>query len=91
MVIIVPEPKRLVNLARHGSDLADFGAEFSWDRHVVLPARPSRTGRIREMLVGTMQGRVVAAIVSPLGSEALAVISVRPADANERKPYDALR
>ena len=84
MVIIVPEPKRIANLAKHAIDLADFEAGFSWDHYMVLPAKPSRTGRVREMFIGTMHGRTVAAIVSPLGTEALAVISIRPADDRER-------
>lgn len=89
MVIVVPPSKRLINLDRHGFDLADFETAFSWDRYVVLPAHPSRTGREREMFVGTMNDRVVACIVSPLGTEALAIISIRVADAKERAVYDA--
>ncbi len=89
VVIIVPEPKRIANLVKHRIDLADFEAGFSWDRFVVLSAHPSRTGRAREMFIGTMAGRIVAAIVSPIGSEALAIVSIRIADANERAVYDA--
>ena len=89
MRIIVPEPKRIANVAKHGIDMNDFEAGFSWERYVVLPAHDSRTGRRREMLIGIMGDRTVTAIVSPLGSEALAVISIRPADDRERAAYDA--
>ena len=90
MFIVVPEPKRIANLAKHGIDMNDFEAGFSWDRYIMLPAHPSRTGRSREMWIGNMGGKVVAAIVSPLGSEALAIISIRAADRNERAAYDEL-
>lgn len=88
MVILVPEPKRAANLLKHGIDLADFEAGFSWDRYLRLTAHPSATGRMREVWLGRMAGRIVAAVVSPLGTEALAVISIRPANERERSAYD---
>ena len=87
MIIIVPEGKRIANLAKHGIDLADFEDGFSWDRYLAGPARPSRTGRMRDRFIGTLRGSVVVAIVSPLGSEAVAVISIRPANEKERMAY----
>lgn len=89
MLVIVPETKRVANLAKHGIDLADFEDGFSWDRYLAGATRPSRTGRPRERFIGMMGGRIVAAIVSPLGSEALAVISIRPASEKERVAYEA--
>ena len=88
MRIIVPEPKRTANLAKHRIDLADFETAFSWDRYLVVAARPGRTGRARERFIGTMHARTVVAIVSPLGSEGLAVISIRPASPRERRAYE---
>lgn len=87
MLFVISEPKRLANLAKHGIDMAEFEIAFSWDRHVILPAKASRTGRSRERLVGTMNGRMVTAVVSPLGTEALALVSVRPAAEHEREAY----
>lgn len=87
VVIIVPEPKRIANLAKHGIDMNDFAGGFSWDRHLSGPTRPSLTGRLRERLVGTLNGRVVIVIVSPLGSDALSVVSIRPASVKERAAY----
>ena len=88
MVIVVPPEKRLANLAKYGIDMAEFSTAFSWDRFVVLPAKPSRVGRARARLVGTMNGRLVTAVVSPLGNEALAVVSIHPAGLKERVAYD---
>ena len=89
MIIVVPPEKRLANLEKHGIDMAEFEAAFSWDRFIVLPAQPSRAGRVRHRLTGIMDGRLVTAVVSPLGSEALAVVSVHPAGTKERRAYDA--
>lgn len=69
--------------------MAEFEAAFSWNSDVVLPDQPSRTGRIRERFIGMMHGRVVTAVVSPLGAEALAVVSIHPAGSKERRAYDA--
>ena len=82
------EPKRQANIAKHGIDLAEFEDSFSFDRFLNIPTKPSRTGRIRYKLIGSWQGRiVVVAIVSPLGSEAIDIVSVRPANAKERAFY----
>lgn len=66
----------------------DFADRFSWDRYLAAPARPSRTGRSRQAYLGTLNGVVVVAIVSPLGTEALSVVSIRPANTKERADYD---
>lgn len=82
------EPKRQANIAKHGLDFADFEDAFSFDRFLTIPAKPSRTGRIRFKLLGSWHGRiVVVAIVSPLGTEAIDIVSVRPANAKERAVY----
>jgi uncharacterized protein len=88
MRVVWDEPKRLANLAKHGFDFADFEIGFSFERFLAFPTRPSRTGRIRYRLVGTLFGDpVVVAIVSPLGSDAISIISLRPADVKERAAY----
>jgi uncharacterized protein len=69
-------------------DFAEFEAGFSWNDYAATSARPStRTGRGRAKLIGRMHGMTVAAIVSPLGSEALAIVSLRPANLDERVRY----
>ncbi|AWN49234.1 hypothetical protein DK419_25190 [Methylobacterium terrae] len=91
MLFSYDEPKRQANLAKHGFDFAEFEEAFDFDRYAVLPAKPSHTGRARHKLVGTWYGvTVVMVIVSPLGSEATDIVSVRRADRKERTIYDAL-
>lgn len=89
MIVVWDEPKRRANLEKHGLDFADVEATFSWHRVLALPARPSRTGRMRLRLVGTMPDiGVVVAIVSPLGSEAMSLVSLRTASSAERVSYE---
>jgi uncharacterized DUF497 family protein len=89
MKIVWDEPKRLANLDKHGLDFADFEECFSWDDFLVFPVRPSRTGRARHQMIGTLADElVVVAIVSPLGTEALSLVSLRPASGKERTRYE---
>ena len=83
------ERKRRSNLAKHGLDFADFDACFDGETALIRPTRPSRTGRARHLVIGDWMGeRVVAVVVSPLGSEALSLVSLRPADPKERAAYE---
>ncbi|WP_348649407.1 BrnT family toxin [Methylobacterium aquaticum] len=83
------EPKRQANLKKHGFDLAAFEEAFSFERFLTLDAEPSKTGRVRFKLIGSWYDDVVVvAIVSPLGSEAIDIVSVRPANKSERALYD---
>jgi uncharacterized DUF497 family protein len=87
MKITWDEPKRLANLEKHGIDFADLDASFL-ESAIALSAKPSTTGRERFRLIGEMNGvLIVAAIVSPLGTEAISVISLRPASKEERELY----
>lgn len=73
------EPKRLSNLAKHGLDFADLDIEFFAESMVT----PSRDGRY--VAIGEFRGEIIIAVVfRPLGSEALSVISMRPASRKER-------
>ncbi|WP_298964992.1 BrnT family toxin [uncultured Methylobacterium sp.] len=79
------EPKRQANLKKHGFDLADFEEAFSFERFITIDAEPSKTGRARFKLIGSWYDEVVVVvIVSPLGSEAIDIVSVRCANKNER-------
>ena len=90
MRITWDEPKRIANLAKHGLDFSDYETCFDVETALELPARASVTGRRRKTLVGWWSGRiVVAAIVSQLGREAIAIVSLRPASQKERDLYDA--
>jgi len=88
MRIVWDEPKRLVNLVKHGIDFGQFEATFDWSRVVFFPARPSpRTGRRRAKVLGLMSSGVVLAVLSPLGDEAISIVSVRPASIRKRRAY----
>ncbi len=85
------EPKRQANLAKHGFDFAEFEAAFSFDRFLSRPTKPSRTGRERFLLIGRwFETVVVTVIVSPLGTEATDIVSVRRASCRERDAYDRI-
>ncbi len=88
MKIVWDEPKRLANLDKHGLDFREFEDGFSWEACLVFPARPSRTGRARHQMIGALNGKLVVAVVSPLGSEALSLVSLRPVSAKERRLYE---
>lgn len=79
MQIVWDELKRKRNLAKHGMDFADLTVEF----FEASTAYPAREGRL--LAIGELDGRVVIAVVfKPVGSEALSVISMRPASRKER-------
>lgn len=89
MVIVWDEPKREANLAKHGLDFAAFQAGFDFDTAIVEQGEVDRAGPQRFKLIGVFDDRiVVAAVVAPLGSEALSLISLRPASRNERRTYE---
>jgi len=75
------ETKRAANLEKHG---LDFGAidEAFFENAVTKPARGERF-----QAVGTLSGVsvVVSGIFSRLGTEAISIISLRPANKKERK------
>jgi uncharacterized DUF497 family protein len=76
--IVWDEPKRLATLERRGLDLAEVEPEF-FATAVLLPAR----GR-RFRAVGRLHGRTVTVLFERLGSEALSLVTVRPANRKER-------
>ncbi|HWV19966.1 MAG TPA: BrnT family toxin [Devosia sp.] len=79
MEITWDEPKRRSNLAKHGLDFADLVPEFFLTAFV----EPAKDGRLLAM--GEFNGVIVIVVVfRPLGSEAVSVISMRPASRKER-------
>lgn len=88
MVITWDEPKRQVNLRKHGLDFADFGTAFDRLTALEFPTRASRMGRARNILIGWWDNYLmVVVVVSPLGTEAASLVSIRPADQKERDLY----
>jgi len=80
MIIVWDEPKRQQNLAKHGLDFADLDLEF------FLAARVRPVRHRRTMAVGEFDGQIVIAVIfDPLGSEAISLISMRPASRKERR------
>jgi uncharacterized DUF497 family protein len=71
------EPKRLSNLAKHGLDFADVENEFDWANARIAPTKGDRS-------VGTMSEQTVVVIFAMFGTEALSIISLRPASRRER-------
>ncbi|MBL8571436.1 MAG: BrnT family toxin [Phreatobacter sp.] len=79
-MIVWDEAKRLANLTKHGLDFADLTLEFFLDANVVA----AKDGRFKAL--GEFNGEMVVAVVfRPLGTEALSVISMRPASRKERR------
>ncbi|MCM2475808.1 hypothetical protein HGO38_20235 [Rhizobium sp. CG5] len=79
MDIVWDEHKRQQNLAKHGMDFADLDVAFFLDAQIT----PSRQGRM--LAIGEWNGRVIIAVVfAALGSQALSIISMRPASRKER-------
>lgn len=76
--VLWDEPKRQANLAKHGFDFADLDAAFFENAAIVA----ARRGRL--VAVGRLGG-VIAVVFATLGTEAIAVISMRPASARERR------
>jgi len=79
MKITWDEPKRQMNLAKHGLDFASLTVEFFLSSHV----EPAKEGR--SLAIGEIDGEIVIAVVfRPLGTEAVSVISMRRANQKER-------
>nr|WP_303651445.1 BrnT family toxin [Asticcacaulis currens] len=82
MLILYDEPKRLRNLEKHGLDFADLTIGF-FEASKVMSAKYGRNRSI-----GEFEGQVIIAVIfRPLGTEALHVISMRPASKKERIAY----
>ena len=79
MKIVWDEPKRIANIDKHGLDFAALEPEFFYAATV----RPAKVGRLQA--VGSIDDDIVSVIFMPLGREAIAVISMRPAGKNEKR------
>ena len=79
MKIIWDERKRLANLDKHGMDFTDLDIEF-FATAAIVPARNKRL-----MAIGRIGSFGIAVVFSSLGTEAISIVSMRPARAKERK------
>ena len=82
MKIIWDEPKRLANLDKHGFDFADIG-ELDWANAIVEDSRLDASGRRRLKAIGYFRDGTAAVIFALLGTEAISIISFRPASDKE--------
>ena len=83
-LIVWDEPKRRANIAKHGMDFADLTLEF------FLSANIEQARHDRSIAIGKLSDGTIAVIFTELGSEALSVISMRPASKKERKCYEGI-
>jgi uncharacterized DUF497 family protein len=79
VLIVWDELKRLANLAKHGLNFADIEAGFDWESAEIETSRQRRL-----KAVGTLNNEAVVVIFAALGTEAISVISLRPASRKER-------
>lgn len=78
LMIVWDEPKRELNLSKHGLDFADLDEEF-FLASVVVPAKDER-----HMAIGHLDDGTIAVVFVTLGTEGVSVISMRPASQKER-------
>ena len=83
-ILVWDEPKRQANIAKHGFDFADLTFEF-FLLATVIPAHSGRWAAIGELGDGT-----VTTIFFELGTEALSIISLRPANKREREVHEGI-
>ena len=79
MKIVWDEPKRIANFQKHGLDFADV-VFFDWAGAVI---ETSHSDRMKA--VGRFEDGTVVVIFATLGTEAMSIISFRPASERERK------
>jgi uncharacterized protein len=79
VIITWDESKRVANIDKHGLDFAGLTLAFFLSATIY----PSKKGR--RVAIGRFEGLVVIAVIfAPLGTQAISVISMRPASRRER-------
>lgn len=73
--------------AGHGLDFADARDRFEWETAMVSETYASARGAARYTAIGFLDGKLVALVFSPLGTEAISAISLRTASNRERRAY----
>ena len=82
MKIVWDEPKREANLIKHQMDFASLTEGF-FESSVVVPVKEGRYAA-----VGHHFGDAILVVFAVLGTEAISVISMRPASRSERRLID---
>jgi uncharacterized DUF497 family protein len=88
MEIVWDESKRLTNSETHGLDFIDARDRFVFEEAMIISTYHGEDGRPRFIAIGPLDGRLVTIVFSPLGSEALSLVSLRPTSRKERKAYE---
>jgi len=83
MRIVWDEPKRKANLDKHGLDFADV-IFFDWADALIETSRVEQ-GKQRFKAIGRFGPMMTVVIYVELGTEAISIVSFRPASARERK------
>jgi uncharacterized DUF497 family protein len=78
MKIIWDEPKRQENIEKHGLDFADL-IFFEWETALISQSHSNRMKAI-----GYFEDGTAVVVYSILGTEAISIISFRPASMKER-------
>jgi uncharacterized DUF497 family protein len=78
MKIVWDEHKRLTNLDKHGMDFADLTIEF-FEAATIYPGKGTRS-----VALGRLTGGAIVVIFARLGTEAISIVSMRPASTRER-------
>jgi uncharacterized DUF497 family protein len=86
MFVTWDDHKQRINLKEHELDFADHH-DFDWEDALILPAKPGKRGEPRFRAVSTWRGQLLTVVFSPLGSEAISLISMRPSSRSERRQY----
>jgi len=77
--IIWDETKRIANIEKHGLDFADVGF-FGWEAAVM---ERGHSGRIKA--IGYFEDGTAVVIFAKLGTEAISIVSFRPANTKEKR------
>jgi uncharacterized DUF497 family protein len=89
VIIVWDEPKRRRNIEVHGFDFKDVEGAFDFAEATISPGHSGRDGRGRLVATGFLGDDLVSVVFSPLGREAISLISVRIASRKERKRHNA--
>lgn len=87
MPVVGDDRKRETNLRRHSLDFRDARERFVFETAMMVPSHAGRGERARFVAVGPRDGRLAAAVISPLGTEAISLINLRPASRKGRRLY----
>ena len=79
MQIVWDERKRLANIEKHGLNFAEVHA-FQWETAVM---EAGHSGRIKA--IGYFEDGTAVVVFATLGTEAISIVSFRPANTKEKR------